>query len=36
MRLYILAVKYWLQGQCWNEALEYAKAIVNGWEQWKD
>lgn len=31
IRRYILAIKYWLQGDDWQFAVEYADAIVNGW-----
>ena len=29
---YCLAIKYWLQGQEWKEAFEYAEALVMGWK----
>lgn len=28
MRLYFLAVKYWLQGDSWKEAVAYARVIT--------
>jgi hypothetical protein len=28
----ILAIKYWFQGDEWRDAVEYAEAIVRGWE----
>lgn len=31
IRVYCLAVKYWLQGDTWRFAVEYARAIVEGW-----
>lgn len=30
--IYIYAIKYWLQGDDWKFAKEYAKAIVRGFE----
>lgn len=30
--IYKLSVKYWLQGQDWKEAKEYAQALVMGWK----
>ena len=30
IRILILAIKYWLQGDEWAEAAEYARAIVKG------
>lgn len=33
IRVYILAIKYWLQGDEWRFALEYSKALVkHGWD----
>jgi len=29
IRTYFLAIKYWLQGDSWKFAIEYAKAITN-------
>ena len=31
MRLYFLAIKYWLQGDTWKEAVAYAKVITSKW-----
>lgn len=31
IRVYCLAIKYWLQGDPWQFAVEYARAIVEGW-----
>jgi len=28
--IYYLAIKYWLQGDNWQDAKEYAEAIVKG------
>lgn len=33
MRVYLLAVKYWLQGDTWEDALAFAKFIVNGFQE---
>ncbi len=32
IRIYILAIKYWVQGDEWKFAVEYAEAIVKGWK----
>jgi len=32
-RIYILAIKYWLQGDKWSDAVEYATAIVRGFHK---
>lgn len=32
IRIYYLALKYWIQGDEWRFAVEYAKAIVKGWK----
>ncbi len=26
---YLLAIKYWMQGDSWHEAVEYAKALTH-------
>jgi len=31
MRTYLLAIKYWIQGETWGEALAYAKVITMRW-----
>lgn len=33
LRIYFLAVKYWLQGDMWIDAVEYARAIVRGFKK---
>ena len=33
IRIYILAVKYYLQGDEWNFAVEYATSLVKGWKK---
>lgn len=33
IRIYSLAVKYWLQGDAWVTAIEYACALVKGWRR---
>ena len=33
IRIYLLAIKYWLQGDEWIFAVEYAKALVRGWKK---
>ncbi len=32
IRIYYLAVKYWMQGDDWKKAVEYAKSLVLGWK----
>lgn len=32
-RRYLLAIKYWLQGDKWRFAVEYAKRLVEGFER---
>ena len=32
-RIFFLAIKYWLQGDAWAEAVEYAKFIVKGFKR---
>ena len=32
IRIYILAAKYWMQGDDWKEAVEYAESLVLGWK----
>jgi len=32
IRTYILAIKYWAQGDKWAEALEYASVITGRWK----
>lgn len=31
--IYKLAIKYWLQGDEWEEAMTYARFIVNGFRK---
>ena len=31
VRIYCLAIKYWFQGDDWKKAVEYSKALVEGW-----
>lgn len=31
--IYKLAIKYWLSGDEWDEAVSYAKFIVNGFRK---
>lgn len=31
MRLYLYAIKYYRQGESWEEAKAYARVIVEGW-----
>ena len=31
--IYWLAIKYWAQGDDWEEAVTYAKFIVNGFKK---
>ena len=33
LRILFLAVKYWIQGDAWPEAVEYAEAIVRGFKR---
>ena len=33
IRVYLLAIKYWLQGDHWDFAKEYAAAIVMGFKK---
>jgi len=33
IRIYILAIKYFLQGDKWRFAVEYATALVKGWKR---
>lgn len=33
IRIYILTIKYWLQGDDWNFAKEYAESIVRGFKK---
>ena len=30
--VFLKTIKYWLQGQDWKEANEYAKSLVVGWK----
>ena len=30
--IYRLAIKYWYQGDTWEDAVEFAKRIVNGFK----
>ena len=32
-RIFFLAIKYWLQGDTWAKAVEYAEAIVKGFKK---
>ncbi len=32
LTVYFLAIKYWIQGDDWEKAVEDAKAIVRGWK----
>jgi len=32
IRIFILTVKYWLRGDSWQFAKEYAEFIVLGWK----
>lgn len=32
IRIYFLAVKYWMQGDDWEDAVGYAEFIVNKWQ----
>jgi len=33
LRIYLLAIKYWLQGDAWDFSVEYASAIVKGFKR---
>ena len=33
IRIYLLAVKYWFQGDPWGFAVEYATSIVKGFKR---
>jgi len=33
IRVYILAIKYWLSGDEWKFAKEYAEALVKGFKK---
>jgi len=33
IRIYVLAIKYWLQGDDWDFALEYATTLVAGFKR---
>lgn len=33
MRIYWYALKYWIQGDTWDEAVAYAKVICNNWRR---
>jgi len=33
LSVYFLAIKYWLQGDEWGLALEYARTIVKGFKR---
>ena len=35
IRIYLLAIKYWSQGDTWVEAVEYAGALVYGFKKEK-
>lgn len=35
MQKYLLAIKYWLQGDTWADALEYAEALTKWTERSK-
>ena len=30
--IYCLAIRYWVQGDKWDEALQYAKVIIGRWD----
>ena len=32
IRVFMLTLKYWMQGDDWPEAKEFAKVIVNRWK----
>lgn len=29
--IFFLSIKYWIQGDDWKKAVEYAEALINGW-----
>jgi len=31
LRIYWLAIKYWIQGDSWRKAVEYATVMVKHW-----
>lgn len=33
-RIYFLTIKYWLQGDDWDFAKEYAEALVKGYKRY--
>ena len=33
LQIYILAIKYWIQGDTWEFAVEYAEALVKGFKR---
>ena len=33
IRIYMLAIKYYMQGDSWEGAVDYAKAIVRGFKR---
>ena len=33
IRIYVLAVKYYIQGDEWEFAIEYATSLVKGWKK---
>ncbi len=33
IEIYILAIKYWIQGDKWKFAVEYATGIVKGFKE---
>lgn len=33
MRTYFLAIKYWLQGDDWDDAMAFAKRITEGFRK---
>ncbi len=35
IRIYYLAIKYWLSGDNWDFAVEYAESLVKGWKRSK-
>ena len=34
--VFLKTIKYWLQGQGWKEANEYAKSLVVGWKTYNE
>ena len=30
--IYYLAIRYWAQGDTWDEAIQYAKVIIGRWD----